>query len=68
MKLKYIISYILISCFVFADNFKTSSKSDLLKFPLIVMPYIDNEEQLLNDELNNIPGPIKFSERTTVYP
>ena len=30
------------------------------------MPYIDNEDQLLKDELNDKPGPIKFAERTAV--
>ena len=66
MKSKCIILIALLNCYVLANNIEISKNTDFSNIPLIVMPYIDNEQQLLKDDINDKPGPIKFAEKTTV--
>ncbi len=66
MKSKQTILIILLSCYLLSNDIELTSDADFSKIPLIVMPYIDNEDQLLKDKLNDKPGPIKFAEKINV--
>ena len=63
MKLKYIIILFVLIAFIFSNNnINISSKSNLHNIPTIVMPYIDNNQELIKDEdnANQIGIPFAF--------
>ena len=55
MKLKYIIILFVLIAFIFSNNnINISSKSNLHNIPTIVMPYIDNNQELIKTTYYNL--------------
>ena len=66
MNFKYLIFFFLSCAYIFGNSFEISNHSERLDIPIIVLPYIDNQEKLLYDKSNNQPGPTRFAERINV--
>ena len=66
MNFKHLIFFFLSCTYIFGNIFEISHDSEHLDIPIIVLPYIDNEEKLLYDKSSNQPGPTRFAERVNV--
>ena len=70
MKHKYPLILIVVNFFTFANSYVyISSIDELSSIPSIIMPYIDNEEQIAKDEKPSFGEgiPLKYAEMTEVY-